>query len=73
MTLTRKTTRASRLFAMAAASTATFATNALEPKLQLSFAAAEVIANACLAEQAKAKHSPVTLVVVDDVGIPLVI
>lgn len=73
MTQTRKTTRLTRLLAGAAASTIAFAANALESKLQLSLAAAEVIANACLAEQAKAKHSPITVVVVDDGGIPLVV
>lgn len=46
---------------------------ALEQKGQLSLAAAEAIANACLKQQAESKHAPITVVVVDDGGIVKVV
>ena len=72
MPIAHKTTCASRLLVIAAGLTALTA-NALELKPQLALATAEIIANACLAEQAKVKHAPITVVVVDDGGIPLVV
>lgn len=45
------------------------AVHALEQKSQLSLAAAEAVANACLKQQAVSKHAPITVVVVDDGGI----
>lgn len=72
MSFARETARLSRLLAMATAVIGLPAI-ALEHKPQLALATAEAIANACLAEQARAKHAPVTVVVVDDGGIPLVV
>lgn len=45
-----------------------FSASALEAKPMLSLALAEVIANACLADQQVAKYNPINVVVVDDGG-----